>query len=221
MRIFTISHLRRGGGHAVALWMFRHFDDAAFSNSTGDEFKRNIVRGLGTDIVATYEDSVSRTDCYILRDAYNTFASRMKVSIKSPNRVRTPSHGWHGERDVDLWCRFADRPVTFTLFPRFTRDKEYRLSEAHRLALPNPDRDPDLTEVAPFGGGSSFTGVRVDGPDMKLESRYTEFLGQPWFTSILNNNWVRELNDKHFGWYLDRDGSIKHNANLCSPNNVP
>lgn len=204
MRIFHISHPRRCGGHAVALWAFRHFDDASYSNSSGyGGYKQTLLRGGGTDIIATFEDDPTIiAQCYVLRDVYNMVASRLRTNDRSRG---TPAHGYRPD-SLDLWCRFASLPVTFTLFPRFTRDAAYRLAEAQRLELPNPTRDPYIGKPEGWGGGSSFTGVRLHADGMDLEHRYAEYLADPRFRATLNDDRARDLNQRIFGWHLDREG---------------
>lgn len=201
--IFRVSHLRRGGGHVVSMWILDHFDNVTYSNSTNVTIKANIVRGDGSNFVVAYEDKLVPADCYILRDAYNNIASRLKINDKGPNRKA--SHGFH-ENSVDLWLAFASQHVTFTLYNAFVNDEEYRLHEARRLNLPNHTRNPSIEKVHGYGGGSSFDGVRGTRSTMDVENRWKHYVTDQRFTSLIQRDDVRELNHKLFGWCLNKKG---------------
>lgn len=150
----------------------------------------------------------ARRNCYkmlILRDAFNTFASRYKRSL-GPSRY--DEDHWIGARAIALW---KDQALEFIHYSRCPADdiilvsyndwftsRSYRASISENLGIPFCDRA--LADVPRFGGGSSFDGLAFDeqAQSMDVLSRWKFFREDPDYWAIFDRE-LMQLSDEIFG----------------------
>lgn len=135
----------------------------------------------------------SRYDILILRDPFNTFASREFHDVVPANRSTYLS----GLTVPQLWTTYAREAAGHTDLLRYNkvvvnfnswcRSREYRESLAQRLGLEFTDSGFD--EVTSFGGGSSF--------DATLYSKRAQAMAieQRWRKSRANPDYRRLFED--------------------------
>ncbi len=131
-----------------------------------------------------------RFEVIILRDPFNTLASRIEA-------VR--QQRWYGplETGVEfnlLWRQYAHEfsghtkyfskclPISFN---RWLADREYRRSIA--AVFNRPLNDQTLSHVSDYGKGSSFDGLSLLGPQMKVLDRWRKFYDDPGFRRALED----------------------------------
>ena len=163
-----------------------------------------------TDFFEAHHDgwlgvSGSRTDIIVLRDPFNTFASRM-------------SAGWmryslHDESQrafvIEMWKSYAREALQQStsmrhraLIIRFNQwacDRSYRQELAATLGL--AFTDAGFGKVSSEYGGSSFDGTRYDGraQQMQLTERWKKYADDPVFQSIFRDRELFELSELIFG----------------------
>ncbi|NEO54345.1 MAG: hypothetical protein F6K54_15385, partial [Okeania sp. SIO3B5] len=131
------------------------YEDFPLDQIASDKFERNHDLYLGK--------SAMRYDLLIIRDPFNLFASRLKISsqakhflsVNSPNKTM-----------IDLWIDYAKEYLGETNYLKHNKvcvnynqwfaDIEYRRKIAEKLQIEFSDAGID--KVTSFGGGSSFEG---------------------------------------------------------------
>lgn len=206
-RIFRISHLPRSGGHMAINWVRAHFPDHQFAhNQKGERWKKSEIIGRGAEVavVASYERGDVQADLYLLRDFYGHMASRLAYW----DRWRENATCAPRPDSVELWKLFARKSSVLTLFPNLAKDRDYRLAEARRLDLPTPDLDPSVEYVDDWGHGSSFDGTSLVGSQLAVDRRHERYVADPRYKVWLDDDEARELNLRHFGWTLTKEGVV-------------
>ncbi|MFZ6004099.1 MAG: hypothetical protein ACOYXM_09220 [Actinomycetota bacterium] len=139
----------------------------------------------------------------VLRDPLNNLASRMKAAETRPEVFRFDV----GYIDLyESYCaealgRTSHLPAKVVVsFNRFVQDRSHRDEVASALGLVNVD---DLTEVAGYGGGSSFSRDRLSS----TEDLMTRFLQHPLpaviVDELLARHDIREACSRLFGYDLE------------------
>lgn len=87
------------------------------------------------------------------------------------------------------------------VFDSFYSDPEHRRQMLEHLGLET--HSLDLPGLTTYGGGSSFSGVKVtEAKELEVEDRWSHFKEDPYFVHMLNMFWtspeVRELCSRHF-----------------------
>jgi LPS sulfotransferase NodH len=149
--------------------------------------------------------SGERRDVIVLRDPFNTFASRMRASWMR-NRI-----GDENGRAalIALWKQYAQealgrsallrhRPLVI-LFNRWITELGYRQACAHALGLPFSDRG--LRRISAEYGGSSFDGLAFDGrsDEMALDQRWRHYADDPLFCEIFADRELLDMSEALFG----------------------
>ncbi|NET05472.1 MAG: hypothetical protein F6K16_12315 [Symploca sp. SIO2B6] len=142
-----------------------------------------------------------RHDLLILRDPFNTLASRLKndfIEVKSPNQTF-----------MELWLAYAKEYLGETNYlknnkvcvnyNRWFLDMNYREKIASQLNL--DFSDAGINQVKAQGGGSSFEGREFDGKavQMKVLDRWKVFAEDPRYLKLLDNEEVLEYSKRIFG----------------------
>jgi LPS sulfotransferase NodH len=174
-----------------------NYEDRPLVSVFTDFFETNHDGWLG--------NSERRNDIIVLRDPFNTFASRMTA--------RWVRHQVGDEADraaaVELWKSYAREAIGEThlarqrrlivLFNRWATDENYRRDLAGKLDL--SFSDAGFKKVSAEYGGSSFDGVRYDGhaDKMALLERWKRYEGDPMFESIFQDRELTQLSEAIFG----------------------
>jgi MoaA/NifB/PqqE/SkfB family radical SAM enzyme len=150
-------------------------------------------------------DSKKIYNIIVTRDIYNNVASRLKHDTR--RKKKTPV-GWYDEC-IEHWKQLtSQKNVIHFNYNLWMTNKTYRISIGKKLDIPN-NQGQMVSKVENFGGGSSFTGVRKQAIAEDLLNRwktYTEESYSDSFQSLLDNEEVRKINQKIFGWSLDKNG---------------
>lgn len=222
---YTAHGIQRSGNHAVINWILGHFNSWVFYNcclvengSVEVEQENLHTHGVGLSQVrlASFEDMPERieeigatmqgaTQIIVLRDFYNTYASRFEKRRmeRSPYWV---NKRWDHYDNVGLWKSLATR------FLREEQKGEIRInynlwfvSDRYRRSLSNnfgEFTDRGVQHVPYFGGGSSFDCQRYDGraSEMDVLKRWVRYYGdEEYAKKILADEEAREMNRKIFG----------------------
>lgn len=157
------------------------------------------------DFFSIYENSLNKEphkNIFIVRDAYNLFASRNKKAedITHKRLKVTPDF-------VNIWKMFvkeAFKETNFTdnkiviNFNEWASNDQYRKMVSKYLELPE---DKDNTNIMTHdGNGSSFDGLKYkNNPGaMKVLDRWKYFKDNKKFMSIFEDKELIELNKKYF-----------------------
>jgi LPS sulfotransferase NodH len=183
--------------YAPRAGLVHNYEDRALADVFSDDFENHHDHWVGV--------SADRSDIIVVRDPFNTFASRM-----IPGWMR---HKLSDETEratlVTMWKEYAREALGLTtsmrrngvaiLFNRWLVDLDYRRSVAELLGL--GFSDAGFGKVSGDYGGSSFDGVRFDGfaARMPLTQRWTHFVDDPLFRSIFADTELVELSEALFG----------------------
>lgn len=138
----------------------------------------------------------------VLRDAYNTFASRLKKGIKIK------------KYDLDLWKIYAKEFLGETnflgsdcikiSFNNWFSKKQYREDLALKFNRPNADKG--LLDVPSFGDGSSFDGLdyNKNGQKMNVLKRWKSFYKNKDYENVITDKEIKELNKKIFNFSIQK-----------------
>lgn len=159
---------------------------------------------FGFERFDTYRNAKSVTSIVFVRDFLNWTASCMKRRESQEGRdvyeaLSSPYINDRKEQKssrIELWARQVQEfnsqkriPNSVAVsYARWLRSKEYRGTLGIRLGI--QPSESSLSEVARFGGGSSFDGVSHDGSagSMDVLNRYQRFLEDAEFQELLKKN---------------------------------
>ncbi|NEO99038.1 MAG: hypothetical protein F6K58_10230 [Symploca sp. SIO2E9] len=142
-----------------------------------------------------------RYDLLILRDPFNTLASRLKnnfIEVKDPNQTF-----------IELWLSYAKEYLGETNhlknnkvcinYNQWFLDVSYRKEITSNLKL--EFSDAGINQVKAQGGGSSFEGREFDGKaiQMKVLDRWKVFAEDPRYLKLLGNEEILEYSKRIFG----------------------
>ena len=137
-----------------------------------------------------------RLGVIVLRDPFNTVASRMR------RRDRLPLEGF-----MEMWKSYAREFAGDTDFlpervaisyNRWCIDADYRSELAARLGLTG---DQGVNDVPQVGGGSSFDAASFDGKgsSMRTGERWRQFADDPDYLAAVRDEEVLSLSARIFG----------------------
>lgn len=152
-------------------------------------------------------NNCDRFDVIILRDPFNTLASRIEA-------VR--HQGWPGplETGVEfnlLWRQYAHEfaghtsyfpnclPISFN---RWLSDREYRRGVA--AIFNRPLNDDTMGHVSEYGKGSSFDGLSLQGPQLKVLDRWRKYYDDAVFRQALEDKELLTLAHELFPSVTDK-----------------
>jgi len=163
-----------------------------------------------------YGGSTKTRDILVLRDPFNTFASRLHLMRQQPNNpfindfLLPDDHG--SSQLARRWIYLAHEYLGRTQhlsnlltinFNRWVMDASYRQQICDALHV--PFRDDHRNRVPEYGFGSSFdqTGFDQHASSMKLSHRWEVYRGDSEFKNLFKYREIFELSELIFGDYLD------------------
>ncbi|HEX2256803.1 MAG TPA: hypothetical protein VHG92_08920 [Afifellaceae bacterium] len=157
---------------------------------------------FGAEATAIQEAAVGagrrRIDVLILRDPYNLFASRRRLSYQLVTD-RTAVRIWKQHARAFLGERPVLAPEAVRIsYNAWVSDRAYRRRIAERLGLRFTDAGID--RVARCAGGSSFDGTRYEGRarQMAVFDRWRLYAGDPAFRALFDAQ-LADLAERVFG----------------------
>lgn len=234
--------LKRSGNHAVINWILEHFEsyvhynNCFFSNGNFYVNYENEIKKRGKNPyeikILSFEDrpidlekkfnsdfkkiakiAESKKKILLLRDVYNTYASRYMKKINPEPHMKNWNEMWTNYNDTKLWTSYAKEylcPIIFTgelikiNYNFWFSKKEYR--EKLSAEFNKNHTDKGLQKVLNNGGGSSFDKMEYDDVAQKMEvlSRYKMFLkNKDFIQRIVTNKEIIKLNSKIFGFHIN------------------
>lgn len=145
--------------------------------------------------------TLDRYDLLIIRDPFNTLASRLKknfLPVKSK-----------GTSFVDLWIEYAREYLAETNYLKHNKicinynlwvaDLDYRKQLAQKLGI--KFTDVGIDKVRSYGGGSSFEGKTHDGQasTMNTTNRWQYFVDCPIYRKLIDNSALLQYSERIFG----------------------
>jgi len=139
----------------------------------------------------------------LLRDPFNTFASRRK----SPLIGHSHPDYFSGLTLPQLYLQYLrafsrsdagfpkSEPTIFVHFNRWVCDRDYRRSLALQLQLNFTDEG--FQNVSQFGGGSSFD-TTTEAMELRLDDRWRAFEDDIAYVRLFRNPVLTELSKLHF-----------------------
>jgi len=222
--------LVRSGHHAIINWITKHFENSVFLNNPDvgyDWFSKNIdktkAKGLliynyerhlytlkqiceGNSVEARDEavgKSLRRYDCLVLRDPFNTFASKIRVTGAKPNSINGKDLNM-----CEIWKEHAREflgktdylmePKVFINYNKWFVDERYRRITMNLFGAKLTD---DGKETVPnYGNGSSFDGLSFNGraSEMDVTNRWRHYADDDEFRQLFDAEMV-ELSERIFG----------------------
>lgn len=157
---------------------------------------------LGPEAAAIQEAAVGggrrRIDVLILRDPYNLFASRRRLSYQYVTD-RTAVRIWKQHARAFLGENgFVGPEAVRISYNDWVRDRGYRRRIAGQLGLSFTDAGID--RVARCAGGSSFDGTRYEGraTEMRLFDRWRRYADDPTFRALFDRQ-MADFAERIFG----------------------
>ena len=138
----------------------------------------------------------------ILRDFKNWVASCVRMAHRDSQVLKEEILS---DETIKLYmdhCRYYHElnGDHYILFNKGVRDKEYRREEAEKLGL--EFTDSALSQLSPFGGGSSFSGMTYlkSANSMRVNDRYRGMAGDADYERIIKENKrALEMSNEIFG----------------------
>lgn len=225
---YFVYGLMRSGNHSIINWILLHFKSFIFYNccsvkgdGTVSAENWNIQR-FGEEPyeirLASFEDELygvhithdlipKMGNIIILRDFYNTYASRFQKRRTETSRY-WQEKSWYRYDHVDIWKHFAreflgDTNHTSAIkvnYNMWFSSKEYRKSISSNFGIFS---DIGLERVLNIGGGSSFDLLKYDGraQEMKVLRRWTRYYNdREYAKKVLGDSEARGLNQRIFSF---------------------
>jgi protein O-GlcNAc transferase len=179
-------------------WLVYNYEDRPLDAVFTDDFERDHNAYVGP--------SDRRIDIIILRDAFNFFASRLKLAWMS--RQMQTHYACTGM--AQLWKSYALEFVgnthllrhnkTTVNFNRWHNDRDYRCSLAASLGLNFTDAGLKSV-IRRYGGGSSFDGSDYHGQAdrMPVLQRWKTLANDQRFRQLFSDKELVELSEQIFG----------------------
>lgn len=225
---YIVYGIMRSGNHAIINWVARHFDSFIFYNCCSVKEDKSVwVEGCNVHRhgdepckikIASFEDELycSNVDhdivprignIIILRDFYNTYASRFQKRRTEPSQY-WQNRTWYRYDNVGIWKIFAkefvgETNITNSIkvnYNQWFSSREYRASLSSNFGRFS---DEGLNDIMNIGGGSSFDRMRHDGQanKMRVLRRWTKYYNDREFVEkILNDEEAKSLNLRIFGF---------------------
>jgi len=150
--------------------------------------------------------SLKRYDVLILRDPFNTFASKLKRGKLDHYSLTKPEEK---AKLISLWKSYAKEYLGITHYLRHDKsiinynrwfsDVDYRKNLAQKLGLKFTDKN--FNKISRVGGGDAFNGLKFDGQahKMKVLERWKHFTDHKLYRNIFKDRELVELSNKIFG----------------------
>ncbi|WP_293124224.1 hypothetical protein [Okeania sp. SIO1I7] len=177
--------------------MIYSYEYFSLEQIASDKFERNHDLYLGK--------SATRYDLLIIRDPFNLFASRLKISSKAAHFLSVNSPN---KTMIDLWIDYAKEYLGETNYLKHNKvcvnynqwftDVEYRRNIADKLQM--EFSDVGINKVAGQGGGSSFEGKEFDGKatSMDVLNRWKKVADNPQYKQFFNQE-ILKYSERIFG----------------------
>jgi hypothetical protein len=178
-------------------YLIYNYEDRFLDNVFTDRFETEHDRWIGS--------SAKRYDVLVIRDPFNTFASRVSASW-----IRYKLDDKAGkETSIRLWKSYAREAMGDTNFARHNRivinynrwftEVEYRRKLSARLGL--AFSDAGFGAVSGEYGGSSFDGVRYNGDaqQMQVLDRWKLVANNSVYKELFNDQELLALSYRLFG----------------------
>jgi hypothetical protein len=222
---YLVHGIQRGGNHAIIDWILSHFKSSIFYNCcflkedglSIDCWHGDIFR-FGEEpyeiTIASFEDNVQKireiknlftnsTNIIILRDFYNTYASRFEKIKKSSDPLIIKRFRFYDNTKIwkDLANIFLEEQKNSVNinYNKWFVDVDYRLKISQKFGKSNESK---IKNVPHFGGGSSFDQRKYDGKanEMKVLKRWIKYYkDKEYVKKILCDKEAKNINEKIFG----------------------
>ena len=221
--------LKRSGHHAILNWLmsisnkpYCHYNNCRIVD---DELycyqvQRSSRIFRGTPVLSFEDKELKPLACsdivknfkkriLILRDPYNTFASRIRAKSNSEQSI------WN-----KMWSNYLDKNLWKTYAKEFAGDTNYLgdcikinynswfTSKEYRDEISKPfgkSSDKQLNYIPPYGDGSSFDGLSLqnNAQNMKVISRWESFIDDKEFKEhIINDDEIKTLSKRIFNFEI-------------------
>jgi LPS sulfotransferase NodH len=172
------------------------YEDRPLKDVFCDEFETHHDDWVGA--------SAERSDVIVVRDPFNTFASRMRASwmrhqlTEAEGRATVIALWKEYAREALGETRIMPRRRVVILFNLWIGDQDYRRERSSALGL--SFSDAGFRKLSPEYGASSFDGMRFDGrtEEMPLLERWKEYVDDALFHQIFADPEIWELSDALF-----------------------
>jgi hypothetical protein len=209
--LYLISHLQRGGGHAIIDFVVQNHKNIYFYNLCTPTFLRRrgtekgIRKGKEENVIISFENQPpSEIESPKIIEDFN-FERVMKAIV-----LRDPFNWWassnaanfSASKDPNLWKRFANNyrnpkdwlPVSFNDW--FVSD-QYRKDTAKRLHLKDWGL-PIKQRLCEAGQGSSFQ-KKAKPKNLDLLRRWKTFVNDAEFQQFCKDSEITCLSEEIFG----------------------
>lgn len=219
-RAYVVLGMKRSGHHAILHWICYNFKAAVHYNDykihnkdfiPAHPHQKPVVFGEGAKNVRVYNcedfdwsnlgrlqtlpiwDKYNVTFLSVIRDPFNWLASSLRagggLAKRIPKRIKLY------QQQVKLFGCTGVVPVNYN---RWVKEEAYRELLGERLNLPSIDKG--VRTVSPRGGGSSFDKLKFKNKaqDMDVFGRWREYVGNPLFQMLLNDEELQKINNHYF-----------------------
>jgi hypothetical protein len=189
-------------------WLIYNYEDRRLETIFTNHFERDHDRYIGS--------SERRIDVIILRDAYNSFASRHAAKWCFDHIGHDPNYAL----SIRLWKAYAHEFLGHTNFLRhnkttinynkWCRNRDYRAALAVSLGLNFTDSG-FKSIVRSYGGGSSFDRARFHGlaHRMQVLERWKYFANDKRYRHIFKDQELVDLSTEIFGHIEGTEALLK------------
>jgi hypothetical protein len=231
--------MKRSGNHCVINWICQHFDSYIHynncfisNNKIYVNFEEEIIKKGKEPYqikLISFEDRPeiinnkfnSRIEkvleiehkkiIILLRDAYNTYASRYMKKQNPKKGLESWNYFWTNYNDQNLWIDQAKKYLNRDSnqininFNNWFLYKNYREKISQIFGRDHTDAGLDI--VPHQGAGSSFDGLKYNknAQKMNILKRYKYFLKDKNFIeNIVLNKEIKDLNKKIFNFFVEQ-----------------
>lgn len=226
-KIIQLIGQKRGGTYIIAKWMEDQFkgngydvrsfaevnpkrvnEDLSFYTSKEANIDKTDKRCLIYTIndyhpsdIPFIEDNIKKAyeihNIIYLRDAYNLYASRMKINLK-PNISNYLTLAYEFLNATN----FFDNKLSLN-FNKYIQEKEYRKNILNYLNIDMIEEIDQkiLTKIGP--SPSSFSGYTETPTAESLLTRWKFYINDPSYKKLLQNQELKKMTDQIFGMKLD------------------
>lgn len=238
---YFVFGLKRGGNHAIINWILGHYNSYIYYNNCHADLNENSLYTDSREIykkgtepyeikILSFEDKPagieekkpseikkicnfnSKKNILILRDAYNTYASRYMKKQNPSSGMFSWNENWENYNDPKIWIEYAKEYIGQNNYLNnsikinynsWFKSKKYR--EQLSKMINKNHSDDNLQEILNIGGGSSFDNLNFDkkAQEMKVLERWKKLkYNKNYIQKILMNQEVKELNNKIFNFSI-------------------
>ena len=196
-------------------WLVYNYEDRPLEAVFSEDFERDHDLFVGP--------SERRIDIIVLRDAFNFFASRFRLTWMSQQLQAQ----YTCTNMANLWKTYAREYLgktqiikhnkTVINYNRWHTDRDYRFSLAQTLGLTFTDAG-FKSVIRRYGGGSSFDSDKYHGQadQMQVLHRWKTMAGDARFRQIFSDTELVELSEEIFG-HLEGTENIFSRSSAMSP----